>query len=126
MPAMPTSIRTLVILLLMAMMPIRAVAGVATGFCATGHQEMPAAHGDHGGHAAGDHATHGTGDSPADPDPKGCSICVEHCSSAAFAIADIRQIVGVAAEEALLPGAERSAPAFFPDHLDRPPLALLR
>jgi hypothetical protein len=120
MAAMRPSFRTLVILLLVAMMPIRAVAGVAMAFCATGHQEMPAAH---GGHATGDHALHDTGDSPADPDPKRCSICIEHCSSAAFAIAEFRQISALAIEEPLLPRAERSAPAFFPDQLDRPPLA---
>jgi len=120
MAAMRPSFQTLVILLLVAMMPIRAVAGVAMAFCATGHQETPAAH---GGHAAGDHATHDTGDSPADPDPQRCSICIEHCSSAAFAIAESRQISAIAIEEQLLPRAVRSAPAFFPDQLDRPPLA---
>jgi hypothetical protein len=120
MAAMRPSFRTLVIFLLVAMMPIRAVAGVAMAFCATGHQEMPAAH---GGHAPGDHAMHVTGDSPTDPDPQRCSICVEHCSSAAFATADPRQVSALAIEEQLMPRAERSAPAFFPDLLDRPPLA---
>lgn len=120
MAAMRLSFRTLVILLLVAMMPIRAVAGVAMAFCATGHQETPAAH---GAHASGDHAMHSTGDSPVDPDPQRCSICIEHCSSAAFATAEFRQISALAIEEQLLPRAERSALAFFPDQLDRPPLA---
>jgi hypothetical protein len=92
-------------------------------FCATGHQEMPAAHADHGSHAESGHALHGAGEVPADPDPQRCSICVEHCSSAAFATAESRQVSTIAIEEQSLPRAERSAPAFFPDQLDRPPLA---
>lgn len=123
MAAMLPSLRTLVILLLLAMMPIRAVAGVAMAFCATGHQEMPAAHGGHGAHAEAAHAMHGAGEVPADPDPQRCSICVEHCSSAAFATVEFRQVSGIAIEEQLLPRVERSASAFFPDQLDRPPLA---
>ncbi len=124
MAAMRPSFRTLVILLLVAMMPIRAVAGVAMAFCATGHQEMPAAHAVHGAHAGAGHALHDAGEvPPADPDPQRCSICIEHCSSAAFATAEFRQVSAIAIEEPLLPRAERSAPAFFPDQLDRPPLA---
>jgi hypothetical protein len=126
MAAMPLKFRTLVLLLLVAMMPVRAVAGVAMAFCATGHQEMPAAHGGHATAAVGEHAAHVSGDAPAQPDPQRCSICTEHCSSAAFATADARVIAGVAIEEDVLPGAERCALAFFPDQLDRPPLASLR
>lgn len=123
MAAMPLTFRTLVILLLVAMVPVRAVAGVAMAFCATGHQEMPAAHGSHGTHADAGHSMHGAGEPPSQPDPQRCSICVEHCSSAAFATAEFRQVSGIAIEEQLLPRVERSAPAFFPDQLDRPPLA---
>lgn len=123
MTSMRISIRTLVILLLVAMVPVRAVAGVAMAFCATGHQEAPVAHGGHGTHAEAGHDMHGAGDAPAQPDSQRCSICVEHCSSAAFATAEVRQVSGIAIEEHLLPRVERLAPAFFPDQLDRPPLA---
>ena len=123
MAAMRRLFRTLVILVLVAMMPIRAVAGVAMAFCATGHQEMPAAHAGHGAHADGGHSAHDASDPPAQSDPQRCSIYVEHCSNAAFATAEIRQVSGIAIEEHLPPRVERPAPAFFPDQLDRPPLA---
>lgn len=133
--------RTLLVLVLAVLLPLRAVAGVVTGYCANGHQEQPAAallahgshaaHGEHGGHdahAGHDHhaasALHGDDAQPAKPVTPTCSICVEHCSSAAFAPGGAAQAVAVpAAAEASPSDDVRAAPAFFPDQLDRPPLA---
>ena len=106
---MPRALRILAVLLLVALMPLRAVAGVTIGFCASGHNDVGvAAHGD---------------DFPAQPIDPSCNICAEHCSSAALAIpaatdVDLRP---AGPDRTLL--AERNAPAFVPDQLDRPPLA---
>jgi hypothetical protein len=144
---MPRASKTLLVLVLAALLPLRAVAGVVIGFCANGHQQQPVAahvahgaHGTHGDHAAhGDFAEHGAqaghdhhsvsahhveDAQPAKPATPTCSICAEHCSSAAFAPGGAPQPVAVpVAAEASLSDDVRAAPAFFPDQLDRPPLA---
>ncbi len=121
---MPRALRTLVLLLLVATLPLRAVAAVTIGYCAAGDQDMAvAAHGDQG-HSADSHARHADGDQPATPS---CSTCVEHCSSAAFAPSAVQAVdaPAVIAQDRIFL-AERVAPAFISDQLDRPPLALLR
>jgi len=123
---MPRALRTLAILLLVALLPLRAMAAVTMGFCAAGHQDMVvAAHGDHG-QGAGSHAHHGGGDQRAKPATPSCSICVEHCSSAAFAPSADQAVSAPAVAQDPIFLAERVAPAFIPDQLDRPPLAPLR
>jgi len=123
---MPRALRTLAILLLVALLPLRAMAAVTMGFCAAGHQDMAvAAHGEHG-QGTGSHSHHGGGDQPAKPTTPSCSICVEHCSSAAFAPSADRAVSASAVAQDPIFLAERVAPAFFPDQLDRPPLAPLR
>jgi hypothetical protein len=138
---MPRASKTLLVLVLAALLPLRAVAGVVIGYCVGGHQEQPVAaqvahgahatHGDHAGHgmhSGHDHhaasATQGNDGQPAKPVTPTCSICAEHCSSAAFAPGGAPQAIAVpAAAEASPSNDERAAPAFFPDQLDRPPLA---
>ena len=120
---MSRMLRTLIVVLLAALLPLRAVAAVTIGYCAAGHQDMAVAvHGDHG-HGAESHAQHGGDEQPAKPATPSCSICVEHCSGAAFAPSanQAMNASAVARDPILL--AERPAPAFFPDQLDRPPLA---
>jgi hypothetical protein len=120
-------LRTLVVLVLVALLPLRAVAAVASGFCAMGHQEQAGAgHAAHG-HEPGARVHHGDGeDRPAKPAAPSCSICVEHCSSAAFVPSFAPLFAAPAISQASAVSAAHAAPAFFPDHLDRPPLALLR
>jgi hypothetical protein len=116
----------LVIVLLAALLPLRALAAVTTGYCAAGHQDMTvAAHGDHG-QDAGSHAHHGGDDQPAKPATPSCSSCVEHCSNAAVAPSASQAVRAHAVAQDLIFLAERVAPAFVPDQLDRPPLAPLR
>ena len=120
---MPRALKTFAVLLLAFLLPLRAVAAVTIGYCAAGHQDMAvAAHGDHG-QSAGSHAHHGGEELPTKPATPSCSICVEHCSGAAFApsASQAMNAPAVARDSILL--AERLAPAFFPDLLDRPPLA---
>lgn len=122
-------------LILAALLPLRAVAGVVIGFCANGHQELPVAsqavqggHALHDTHAGDVHpalgAHHVDDREPAKPVNPTCSICAEHCSSAAFAPPSALQVVAVPVPAACSPReSARAVPPFFPDQLDRPPLA---
>lgn len=120
---MPRALKLAAVLVLVALLPLRAVAGVTIGFCASGHQDMAAsAHGAGHAHDTGEHAHHGD-DSPVQPVKASCNVCAEHCSSAAFATsADPALEAQPAARDRTL-FIVRSAPAFVPDRLDRPPLA---
>jgi len=120
---MPRALKTFAVLLLALLLPLRAVAAVTIGYCAAGHQGMAvAAHGDHG-QSAGSHAHHGGEEQPTKPATPSCSICVEHCSGAAFAPSARQAMNAPAVARDPIPLAEHVAPAFFPDQLDRPPLA---
>lgn len=118
---MPRALKTLAVLLLIAVMPLRAMAAVTIGFCASGHQDSAAAQAGHAQEAAA-HAHHGH-DAPTQPVEPSCNVCAEHCSSAAFALsADIAfESRPIGRDRTQLPA--RNAPAFVPDQLDRPPLA---
>jgi hypothetical protein len=123
---MPRALRTLVLLLLVAMLPLRAMAAVTIGFCAMGQEDsIVAAHGDHG-QDAGSHAHHDGDDQPAKHATPSCNICVEHCSNAAVAPSAAQAVASPAVAQDRIFLAERVAPAFIPDQLDRPPLAPLR
>lgn len=117
---MPRALKLFAVLILMAVLPLRAVAGVTIGFCASGHMDMAAAHAT--GHADGGEA-HVPHDDAPPAKPASCNICAEHCSSAAFAIP------AVPVTEAQPAGRDRTAfaalvsPFHIPDQLDRPPLA---
>jgi hypothetical protein len=120
---MPGTLRTLAVLLLVVLLPSRAMAAVTIGFCGAGNQPVAvAAHGDNG-YGAGSHARHGGDDSPASSDTQRCSICAEHCSSAAFAPSAGQAVDAPPVAHDRIMHAERVAPAFFVDQLDRPPLA---
>jgi hypothetical protein len=120
---MPRALRTLAVLLLVALVPVRAVAGVTIGFCASGHHGMRVAAQGGSHHGMGDHAAPHGNEHPAQPVKASCSICVEHCSSAAFAPAMAPAVIALPAVQDRILLAERVAPAFFPSHPDRPPLA---
>jgi hypothetical protein len=109
--------------MLVALMPLRAVAAVTIGFCAAGHQEAAVpSHAEHG-HDAQVHVHQGGDQPPAKPATPSCSICAEHCSGAAFAPSMGQSVdAGPVAQERVLL-AERIASAFILDQLDRPPLA---
>lgn len=119
-------LRTLVVLFLAALLPLRAVAAVTIGYCAAGHQHMAVvAHGDHS-LDAGSHARHDGDDQPAKPATPSCSTCVEHCSNAAVAPSAAQAVASHAVAQDRIFLAARVTPAFIPDQLDRPPLAPLR
>lgn len=120
---MPRALKTLAVLLIALLLPLRAVAAVTIGYCPAGHQDMALAATDGHGQSAVPHSHHGAEHQPVKPATPTCGVCVEHCSSAAFAPSarPVLEVPAVAQDRSIL--AERSALAFFPDHLDRPPLA---
>jgi hypothetical protein len=115
---MPRALRILVVMLLAALLPLRAVAAVTTGFCGAAHHDAATQAHAHHGHGAEHH--HGHDSRPAKP---ACNMCVEHCSSAALAPSGDRTALVTISPAARFLHAERVAPAFVPDQLDRPPLA---
>lgn len=109
-------------MLLLVIVPLRGLAAVTVGFCAMGHQE-PAAH---AGEAHGHDAHHGDQDGHASqPDTApDCSTCVEHCSSASFAVPAPLETLAWIERSGRIALGEHFAAGFVPDHLDPPPLAL--
>jgi hypothetical protein len=110
-------LKTCVVLLLLALLPLRALASVTSGSCAFAHQHgasTPVEHAHEFEHDGS--ATHGHDNAP-------CTSCVEHCSSAAFAPSHdaVRVAEAPAAEHVLL--YQRSVAGFIADPLDPPPLA---
>lgn len=116
---MPRTGRLLVVLLLAALLPLRAVAAVTIGFCAAGHQDQAV-------QAHAGHAHHDGDEQPADSSKPSCSNCAAHCSGAAFAPSAVAAVEAARITEIRISLAERVAPAFISDQLDRPPLARLR
>lgn len=120
---MSRGLKLFAVVVLVALLPLRAVAGVTIGICPAGHEDMaPAAHAIGHGHSAPSLEHHGEAPT-SNSAPHACNICAEHCSSATFAPA-ATSVVGVPPA-----GRDRShfsdhgAPAFITDQLDRPPLA---
>lgn len=121
--AVPRNLKTLLLVLMIALLPLRGLAAVTVGLCAAGHSDQAVAvQGDHG-HGAASNAHHGSGDSPAKSATPTCSSCVEHCSGAAFAPHAPQAVHAPAVAYDRIFLAERVAPAFITDQLDRPPLA---
>jgi len=120
---MSRALKILAVLALVVVLPVRAVASVTIGFCASGHKDMAVQAGHAGlGDGTANHASHSA---PADKQPfsDSCSICSEHCSSAASAPVSGTAVSVRPSGSAPMLFAERSAPPFIPDQPDRPPLA---
>jgi len=116
------ALKLALVFVLLALMPLRAVAAVTIGFCAAGHQEAGQAQDHHGQHG-GEHSQHGDDPAPVQHGSPNCGICVEHCSSAAFAAPAGPALDVAAAVQDRTAFSTRPAPAFIPDPQDRPPLA---
>lgn len=119
------SARLLLVLLLIALIPARAVGSVTISLCAgeaataASEQAMHASHGAQDGH---EHDAHEHG-APGPESAHACGYCAAHCSGVAFvAPADPR---GASAEGASgpIPFGTRALTAVTLDRLDRPPLA---
>lgn len=117
---MSRCIQTLIVLLLIALVPMRAIASVAIGFCVAGHQPAAVHAHDGGDHGAAQH--HGD-EAPGDVN-HGCSYCAGHCTGASFVALSDAARFPASANAAPIPFGEQLASGFVPEHLDRPPLAL--
>lgn len=121
------NLKIIVLLLLVALVPARAIGSVTISICASGQEQAGATHhaeaGDHGTHAddAG-HDRHGS-QAPGEGDVHTCSYCAAHCAGVAFAVPAELSRVAPASGRDRIPFGSWSEPRFFPDHLDRPPLA---
>lgn len=111
---MARTLKTALLLLMLALVPIRGLAAATTGFCTFAHpQAGTAAHGGHDSHE---------GYAPGHGHDSDCGTCGEHCSSAAFApSARFATFIDGVAEERLVLAA-RPLAGFIADQLDRPPL----
>jgi hypothetical protein len=108
-------LKTAIVLVMLALVPLRALATVTTGFCSLhrhGHALSEAAHGHHD---QGGHSHDGNEDQ--------CNSCVEHCASASVvASSELASPAPAGAHRIATPA--RFTAGFVPDPLDPPPLAL--
>ena len=112
--------KLLVILMMLALVPLRGLAATTTGMCAVGTQE-PVHHG-HLHHSEGS-SVQAEGDESSPGPTADCGTCLEHCASALVVVAFPSSSVPAAASSQR-PGCPQSfALGFVPDHLDPPPLA---
>ena len=109
---MSRTLKTMVVLLMLAVLPVRALAAVTVGFCAMHH---------HGAPTMSQHAAHEHG--VPQSDNQQCNACVEHCSNASV-VAPSELSLAAAALAERITAAEPFAGDIVPDRLDRPPLAL--
>ena len=102
-----------VVVVMLALLPLRALAAVAIGDCAMG--QHGAAH-QHDAHDPGhDGAPHPHDDAKHDH---------EHCASASFVASESALPLPVPAASDRVTQPSRFSAGFVPDHLDPPPLAL--
>ena len=113
---MNRKLKLFVVVLMLAIVPIRALATVTTGFCAMDVASSAGPEGQHGGHHDDDAAGHRDGKHD------GCNACVEHCASGAIvAVAELPLLPVCGAVR--ISSAQSFADGFVPEHLDPPPLA---
>jgi hypothetical protein len=109
--------KTIVVLLMLALLPVRALAAVTIGFCAMHHHGAAAPTVEHG--ASQEHDGLPLGDGSQEQ----CNACVEHCATAStVASSELPLPLAVSAQRIAV--GEQFVAGFVPDQLDRPPLAL--
>jgi hypothetical protein len=102
--------KILLLALIVALLPLRSMAALMAGSCALGQD----------GAAVAQSMAHSE-DSQA-----GSPKADTHCPTAVFILTAAPAPLSARSHERGIALVERSAPAFVPDKLDRPPLALLR
>lgn len=105
--------RAVLLLLLIALVPVHAIAAVTLDACKTGGQHS----GPHEHHAAPD-ANQDNGESSHDEAPGGAA----HCGAAAFAVPGEKSNLALAGTAERASFWVRIALGFCPDLIDRPPL----
>jgi hypothetical protein len=115
-----TKLKIFVVFALLALMPLRALAAVTVGLCATGDggtaAELVAHH--HG--AANDQASP---ENDTKASSFACSLCTACCTGASFAPDALRAVALAAADLERIPFFGRDPGAPHPDKLERPPLS---
>jgi hypothetical protein len=114
-------IASLAVVLLLAALPLRAVAAVTAGICLAGSDSATVQVSSHGNGA------HGSDAQPA-KDPSGqlghdCGFCGKHCTGAAYAVPSVAAPIATGAPEDPIPFGARPIIGFVPNQLERPPLA---
>ncbi len=105
-----------VLLLMIALIPVRAFATVTVGFCAM-HAHGDAAPSEHGNGVPDGGIAH------AGMKYEQCNACFEHCASAAI-VAPSKLALPSESGARRIVSAERFADGFIPKQVDRPPLVL--
>jgi hypothetical protein len=113
------SLKNAILILMVALVPLRAVAAVTVGFCAMSQHASAQAN------AATDHAASHEHDRALHPhgDDDRCDACAEHCASASVVTSGELPLPSPAGAGRVARGGGFTA-GFVPDHLDPPPLAL--
>lgn len=120
------NLKIIVLLLLVALVPARAIGSVTISICASEQEQAGVTHHaeavDHGTHADGaGHDRHGD-QAPGESNGHACSFCAAHCAGVAFAAPNGLSRVAAAPGGDRIPFGSWSEPGYYPDHLDRPPL----
>lgn len=120
------SLKIVVVLLLVALVPARAIGSVTISICASGQEQAGATHhaksDGHGMHAHDAGHDHHDDPAPGEGGSHTCSYCAAHCAGVAFAVPTGASGVPSASGSDRIPFGSWSEPGYFPDHLDRPPL----
>lgn len=120
------NLKIIVLLLLVALIPARAIGSVTIGICATGQEQVAATHhagaGDHGMRADDAGHDHHDNQAPSEGDVHTCSYCAAHCAGVVFAVPTELSRAAPASGSDRVSSGYWSDPGFFPDHPDRPPL----
>ena len=119
--------KILIVLLVLAVLPLRGYAGAVMALCEAHHGGASAAH-EHA-HAHGDTHDHGTRDGGAENTSHTasvCSLCTSCCVSASLAPDSAHSIAFVHSGVGRISFVDRRFSGFVPDNPDRPPLPLSR
>ena len=121
MPPVNCSLKNAILVLMVALVPLRAVAAVTVGFCAMSQHAAVQANAatDYAASHEHDSALHPHGDANHDR----CDACAEHCASASVVTSGELPLPSPAGAGRVARGGGFAA-GFVPDHLDPPPLAL--
>jgi hypothetical protein len=136
--AVKNALRAVLLMLLIAALPLRATASVTTVFCLAAGSDAPGqvhAHernaGDHAGAHHGNEArktgsdpVFGSGEELSGQLGHDCGFCAKHCSGSAYALATDAPRITAGAPAGPIPFGTLPAFGFFPEHPERPPLAL--
>jgi hypothetical protein len=117
------ALRCLLIVLLVAALPMRGIAGSLAAPCADHHGGVAV---ENHAHEEGGHHGHdsGSGDDQSLHTASSCGLCASCCAGAGLLSEAPRAAVLQASAAGPIPFRDRRAPGFVPDHLDRPPTSL--